>query len=97
MTNIKQKEIKEKIENWEKEFDKKWYLWNYSKKLDTYNTCGGPVKFFIRQLLSQTIDQVREEGYKKAIQDLKDMSGEPLDDRIAKLYKNLEALKNQLK
>ncbi len=47
------KKEKEKIENWEKEFDKKWYLWDYSERFGTYNTCGSEVKFFIRTLLQK--------------------------------------------
>ena len=40
-------------QNWEREFDSEWYLWDYSKKLNTYNTCGEAVKVFIRQLLAE--------------------------------------------
>jgi len=36
-------------QNWEKEFDSKWYLWDYSKKFGIYTTCGEEVKSFIRQ------------------------------------------------
>ena len=49
-------------QNWEKEFDSKWYLWDYSKKLNTYNTCGEAVKSFIRQLLAE-----QEENWQKEL------------------------------
>jgi len=54
-------------QNWEKEFENKWYLWDYSKKLDTYNTCGESVKHFIRKLLSQQKEEIMGEmdGLKK--------------------------------
>ena len=44
MENTKEKII----EDWEKDFDEKWYLWDYSKRLGTYNTCGESVKSFVR-------------------------------------------------
>ena len=47
-----------KQQEWEKKFDSEWYLWDYSKKLNTYNTCGEAVKVFIRQLLDEQEEEI---------------------------------------
>jgi len=46
----------------------------------------------ILDLFSQQKQEMVRKGYKQAIQDLENMDGEPLDDRIAGLYNNLERL-----
>ena len=47
-------------QNWEEKFDSEWYLWDYSKKLNTYNTCGEAVKSFINQLLAEQEGEFRK-------------------------------------
>lgn len=49
-------------EEWEKELDKGWELWNYFHKHGTYTTCGEEVKSFIRSLLSKARAEAKKEA-----------------------------------
>jgi hypothetical protein len=61
---------KPKTENWEKELNKRWYLYNYQKDgvVGTFVTCEEEVKDFIRSLILQA----RQEGIEMAIKKLTD-------------------------
>lgn len=58
-------------EEWEKELDKGWELWNYFHKHGTYTTCGEEVKSFIRSLLSKARAEAKKEAEECPLHHLK--------------------------
>lgn len=52
---------------------------------------------WVKSFITSEIHQAQVEGYEKAYKDLEGMSGEPLDDRFARLSENLETLKKSIK
>jgi hypothetical protein len=56
--------MKDNKQEWSKEFDERWYLWNLDGL--AYTTCGEEVKSFISQKLKEQRERIIEEIEKLA-------------------------------